>query len=88
MRLFGRAPRNEELDEWARHHDDPRSSSGFAIFVQAMGGDLSVNELHKLWEDANRLVGKRAPADYGEFLAYGYLQGRLDAIQRFPKSGA
>lgn len=43
--------------------------------------DLTYEELRALWEKANRLVGQRAPADYGEFVAYGYISGRRDALK-------
>ena len=81
MNIFGRkSAEDEELDEWARHHDDARSSQGMALWeTVALQPKLSVDELFALYERANRLVGKRAPADYGEFLVYGYIKGRLDA---------
>lgn len=72
----------DDLEEWALHHDDPRSKEGFGLFCEAIvHPDLTADELHNLWVKANALVGQRAPADYGEFLAYGYLQGRRDALQ-------
>lgn len=75
-------PESDELDEWARHHDDPRSQAGYALFCEAMGApDLTDDELRDMWQRANKLVGQRAPADYGEFLAYGYLEGRREATR-------
>lgn len=69
---------NAELEEWERHHDDPRSAQGLALFSRAVATpDLSVEDLWGMWLEANSLVGKRSPADYGEFLAYGYLDGRI-----------
>ena len=76
-------PADDDLDEWARHHDDPRSGAGHALVAEAMGKDLTFEELTALWTKANSLVGNRAPADYGEFMAYGYFEGRRDAI-KFP----
>ena len=79
--LFRRKTRSDDdLDEWERHHDDPRSARGHALVISAMGKDLSAKELHELWQQANRLVGHRAPADYGEFMAYCYFNGRRDAL--------
>lgn len=85
MSIFGlgkKSPEDERLEEWERHHDDPRSDAGFELFSRAMSNpDLTADELQEMWQEANRLVGKRAPADYGEFLAYGYIEGRRDAIR-------
>lgn len=81
-RLFGPAVRDAELDEWARRHADPRSKQGFALFRRVQENpDLTREELRGLWREANALVGHRAPADYGEFLAYGYIEGRRDALR-------
>jgi hypothetical protein len=82
MRLPWQAKsRDDDIDEWARHHDDPRSEQGYQIFVKAMteGPLLTDDELTDLWRQANRLVGQRAPSDYGEFLAYGYIEALKDA---------
>ena len=81
-RLFGSSVRDEELDEWARHHDDPRSEQGITLLRRVQDDpSLTREQLHELWKQANTLIGQRAPADYGEFLAYGYIEGRQDALR-------
>lgn len=47
----------------------------------------SRDELHALWQEANRQVGsKRAPADDLPILVYGYTQGRLDQLAHQAKA--
>lgn len=59
-----------------------RSEAGYALFVEALKmPNATYEELRVMWRLANSLVGQRAPADYGEFLAYGYLEGRLEALR-------
>jgi hypothetical protein len=66
----------------SRHHDDPRSDQGMALLWEVRNNhDLTHEELRDRWQQANKLVGQRAPADYGEFLAYGYIEGRRDALE-------
>lgn len=76
--LKPKPPVDADLDEWALHHDDPRSAAGMRLVNEARGALLTPKELGERWQAANTLVGQRAPADYGEFVAYGYFEGRQD----------
>ncbi len=47
------------------------------LYVRAMRAD-TLRELQSIHEEANRLIGNRAPADHLDILVYGYTQGRID----------
>jgi hypothetical protein len=88
-RKSGSQSEADDLQEWARHHDDPRSGAAFEIFTKAtMNPDLTESELRTLWQQANHLIGQRAPADYAEFILYGYIEGRRDALRSASRTGS
>lgn len=86
MRLFGsRAPNQEdrELDEWDYHHNSGHQLVAEAMFNSLwMGPERTEAEWFEAHQNASHMIGNRAPADYAEFLAYGYTQGRMDALRQ------
>ena len=74
---------DRELDEWDYHHNSSHQRTAEAFFNALwMGSERTEAEWFEAHQNANHMIGNRAPADYGEFLAYGYTQGRLDAMRQ------
>lgn len=62
------------------HGIDLENELGMDIFRRALSSE-DLEELHKLWIEANALVGQRAPAERAAFFAYGYCEGKQDGLR-------
>lgn len=74
MSIFHREPPKD----WAAI--DRENDHGMDIYSRAMA-TTDLEALNDLWKEANRLVGKRAPADRAAFMAYGYCLGKQDGLR-------
>lgn len=90
-RLFGtktKADQSEarELEEWDYHHNSGMQSYNEEFFNNLwMTPPTTIEGWRAAEQKANHLIGHRAPADYAEFLAFGYARGRIDALMEKPR---
>ena len=76
--------KERELDEWDYHHNSGMQSYNEEFFnnLWMESHERTKAEWVEAHQKAGHLIGNRAPADYAEFMAYGYTQGRLDAMRQ------